>query len=499
MSKLNEKQRLILTIAVSAVLVGGLVALILKDRGEIEDVQTEIQTIEAQIGACDVEIKRTAEREEQVLVFRAVEDAELAILPTQQKIADFLRNLSTFFASSGVEFQRAPESSPKESELAKGIFETRTRLTLAGDARSVLDFMNMVENDPRLVAVKGFRVSAGQLGRVRAPDEDQQLKHDIDMTLSTYFYNPAAGDIERVHIPNEQKRLQEERIQGAIEAFQPERPDRYVLSPSASRRDPFVDPRKKRVVQDPEEYARLYKSELEIVEEIQSQFDVISENIEKEKALIQAGDLFRADRLGQEIDGEINEVRAQLQHVTELKRVSIPELQARVQLLGTDLETVMARRPQREVTVTRSIAERTLIGLQDLFRNGKYIELATEVGAWDAYIRGKDVDPEALPVMSDIKLLKKKAKDLSDFNSLRLTVRGTIIDKLDPDRSIVMINGRTYRSGDRLDESGEVVVGVIQKDAVSFQFREQEVIVLVGASSGRTEARGVVMSVTQPR
>ena len=86
MRKLSEKQLLILTIAVSVLLTGGLVALILGDKNEIEGIEGEISAIEQQIQVCDVEIAKTKTREDKVLVFRAVESRELAILPTAQKI-----------------------------------------------------------------------------------------------------------------------------------------------------------------------------------------------------------------------------------------------------------------------------------------------------------------------------------------------------------------------------------------------------------------------------
>ena len=110
MSKLSERQRLILTIVVSTLLTGGLVALILKDRAEIDTVRQEIASLDQRIRAADVEIRKTKSREDKVLVFRAVESRELAVLPTKQKIASFHRNLSTFLASAGLDFQELPES-----------------------------------------------------------------------------------------------------------------------------------------------------------------------------------------------------------------------------------------------------------------------------------------------------------------------------------------------------------------------------------------------------
>ncbi|MDJ0973609.1 MAG: hypothetical protein QNJ98_04050 [Planctomycetota bacterium] len=477
MRKLSEKQLLILTIAVSVLLTGGLVALILGDKNEIEGIEGEISAIEQQIQVCDVEIAKTKNREDKVLVFRAVESRELAILPTAQKIADFLRNLSTFFAAAGIDFSQAPESSPNESELAKGINETRTKLTLAGDAPAILRFMNMVENDPRLVAIKGFTLSAGQKDRM---DPNKPILHDVNMTLATYFYDPAAGGVKRVHIPNEQKRLQDPKIQAAIDSFEPERPDTYVLRPSASRRDPFVDPRVERQTEPDDIVAERLKRESGIVEDLESQQREIAELIEQEKALISAGDLFRADRLGQEIDEKINELRAELAKVIEMKEVTVASLTARVQEVVIWLDSISGRRPQRDVTVTRKVAEKLLAELEELFNGGDYTELQNQANAWDGYVRGKEVDPGARSVLARINAMRRRAKNLSDFAALQLIVKAVIISEDDPRRNVALISGSAHRAGDKLDESGELVVGRISKTNVEFKFREERISLPVG-------------------
>ena len=81
MAKLTEKKRLLLTIGVAVALTGGLTALIFSDRSEIETLQSDIEELDTRIAAADVEIRKTREREDKVVVFRAVEARELAVLP----------------------------------------------------------------------------------------------------------------------------------------------------------------------------------------------------------------------------------------------------------------------------------------------------------------------------------------------------------------------------------------------------------------------------------
>lgn len=490
MSKLSEKQLLVGTILVTVLLAGGLVALILTDRGAINDIEGEIGTIEAQIRACDGEIRKTPQREEDVLVFRAVETRELAILPTQQMIVQFLNNLSSFFASSGVRFEGAPESSPAESQLAKGIFETHAKLRFRGPAASILKFMNMVENDPRLVAIKGYDIGAGDR------DEDDPLaevEHDVNMTMATYFYNPAAGNVKRVHIPNEQRRLQDAKIRAAIDAFEPERPDTYVLRPSASRRDPFVDPRKRKRTEDPAEILAQFKAEEVIVSGFEAEYTEIAEKVEAENALLAAGDLFRADRLGREIDQLMDDLRSRLQHAVELKTVTIPELLGRLETVQSDVSRMAGNRKPRNIKVTAAVSRDMLDKIQELFNAGEYTQIGTEIAGWESYVRGKEVEGGAHALLDQVRSYKKRAKDLSDFRALKLHVGGTIIDETDPSRSVALINRSAFKMGDRLDDAGEIVVGQITPTRVTLRFRNEVVHVPVGR---RRSAPGTNKAIT---
>jgi hypothetical protein len=472
-SKLSERQRLIVTIAVTVLITGGLLALILNDRGEIDLLEDEIASLDSRIRAADLEIRKTRAREDRVLVFRAVEERELAVLPTQQRIAAFHRNLSTFLASSSLYFVELPESTPVESELAKGIYVTRSTLTCRGDAAALIKFINIMENDPRLVAIKGFRVQAGQKDR---NNPDEPVLHDIELHLETYFYNPKAGATERVHVPNSEARLQDdEALREAIASFQPERPDTYVLRPSTSRRDPLVDPRRARPTLDPEELAAAWRREETVVLDLENRIDEINENVEKELALLRAGDLFRRDRLAGEIDLLLNDVRARLVQVDQMKTVTIPDLVLRVQQVTGRAEEVASRRTPRDLTVPRSVAESQLAKVQERFDVGDYSEVMSLAAAWTQYVQGKQIDPDARAYSEEIAVLRARAKVLSDFQTVTIQISGMIVNERHPERSVVLVNGRPRRIGDAIDGSDEVVVGGIDATGVDFVYKGETI------------------------
>ena len=486
MSKLTERQRLVLTIAVSVVLTGALVALVFNDRNEIEQIEEEITGIEQRITAADIEIRKIPDREDKVLTFRAVEDRELAVLPTQQKIADFHRNLSTFLMAANIKFQELPESSPEPSELAKGIMATRNKIKGKGDAASILTFLNMIENDPRLVAVKGFNMQAGDRGRAVTKDD---LLHELELELETYFYAPERGGMQRVHIPGAEGRLQEQKLKEAIAAFQPERPDTYVLRPSASRRDPLVDPRKARRRVDPKELEEQYKKEQEVVDEIEAAYREIAELVEKEKAHGIAGKLFIQDRIRKEIDKLVNALRARLEHIRDMKEVLIPELQVKVEEVQESLDAVSSRRPEQDVRVTREVAQRVLDQMQKHFDEGNFTEIVKLGNSWTTFLQGKKTLSEAQPILGDINKLRERAKKLHEFQAYGFRVTGVIVHHKDPYRSMAVVNDERVQVGDVIKDRGGARVERIERRQVFFDYQGEVIPVPVNLGGSKKDSR----------
>lgn len=486
MSNLNERQLLVLTIAVAVVLTGTLLYFVFDDRGEIDSIEQDISGLDARIDAAMVESRKIPALEDKVLLFRAVEPMELGVLPTEQHIADFHRNLSSWLNACGLKFQELPESSPEDSELAKGIKVTRNRIKGRGDAASILKFMNMIENDPRLVSIKGFKIQAGDQDR---DHPDQPVLHDFELHLETYFYRPGKTVIDREHIPGAEERLQSPAMRASIAAFQPERPDTYVLRPAVGRRDPLVDPRRTRETVDPEAQRKQFEKEESIVVELETGYREIQELLEKEKALERAGDLFRLDRIRSEIDEKINNLRARVEQVGVTKSVSIAELQARMDVIAESLGRLRSTRAPKEIVVTRQVAEKTLEELQGYFTKGDYSQIDTLGQSWVSFLRGKQVMPEARPVIEQIRVLRDRAKVLGEFAAMQFDIGGRIVDREDPQRSVVGINGKSCRPGNTVDEKGLVTLVRIEKDAVTFEYKGEKIRRAVGEKTGKDDPR----------
>ena len=236
MTKITERGRLWLTIGASVLVTGGITSLVFSDRADIKATEEDIASLDERIETADVEIRKTKDREDEVIVFREVQNRELEILPKQQEIANFHANLTTFLTNAGARFTKMPENAPKESELTRGVFVTPNTIECEADSTALLRLVNLIENDPRLVAVKGLNVKGGD--RTRAGEEGQA--HKVRLHLETYFYAPPAKTKDPVAIPNVAERLEDPVIKKKVADFQPERRDSYALRPATARRDPFV-------------------------------------------------------------------------------------------------------------------------------------------------------------------------------------------------------------------------------------------------------------------
>ena len=477
MSNISERQLLVLTISVAVLITGGLLYFVFDDRDEIAGIEEEISAFDTRLQAAEIERRKIPVREDKVLQFRAVEPRELAVLPTEQRISDFHRNISSFLSAAGISFQELPESSPEDSELAKGIRVTRNRLKGRGVAGSILKFINMIENDPRLVAIKGFKVQAGDVDR-NAPEAD--VLHEFELELETYFYRPSKGDIRREHIPGAEDRLQDPKMRAAIAAFQPERPDTYVLRPAVGRRDPLVDPRRKAESVDPAQLEEQFRREETLVVELENAYREVAEMIEKEKALERVGDLFRLDRIRREIDAKINDLRARMEHAAVTKSVQIAELGARIDVIEDNLNRMRSSRAPREVVVTRTVAEKVLEELTVLMEKGSYQEIDDLGRNWVGFLRSKEVTPEARPVLEQIRVLREKGKVLGEFATMHFEISGVIVDHEHAERSLANVNGKSVRVGDPADSKALVSVQQITRDAVFFLYKEEVIQRAVG-------------------
>ncbi len=496
MKNLSERQRLALTIGLSLLIVGGLVTLIIMDRGKIEKLDEEIAGLDQRIRAADVEIAKIPQREDDLLVYRAVEPQELAVLPTEQRIANFHENLADSMARAGLSFEELPQSKPEPSELASGVFVTRNQIRGRGTSQEILAFLNLIENDPRLIAVKGFNITAGQArsrssakgkGKGDQAGAEPAIEHGLDLHLETYFYEPTKSGTRGITIPGAERRLLEPALRERIASFKPEKPMTYVLANSESRRDPLVDPRERVEPEESVDEAEERRRQEDQVIALEASWRAIDELLEQERALTESGDVLRADHARSRITEQANDLALSLAAAAGAGGVRLPDLTERLTMLKDRVSRELKQQPGRELVVTRTFAEAELGKMNGLLANARYKDLLDRGVFWKGFLERREVQPAAHPVIEQVNALLARAKNLQDWSAFRFDISGAIVDERAPERSMANINGRSYRPGDRLRSNDEVEVAEITTSRVWFRFRGERLAV---ESRGKTAAGG---------
>ncbi|MFM8385360.1 MAG: hypothetical protein ACKOCB_00875 [Planctomycetia bacterium] len=487
MAQPSEKTRLLLTIAVAALVVGAVAWLATQDLAEIRAMEAEIEGLDQRIREADTEIRKVPQREERVVVFRAVETKELEVLPSKQKIAEFYSGLSTFFQEAGVRFRELPESKPVESDLAKGIFVTRSLLKGQGEAGSILRFLNMLENDPRLVSVRGLKIDAAQEGPEDAP---AAVLHDLEVTLDSYYYAPSGDGPRRVTIQGEEQRLQSPSVRKAIAEFVPERPATYTLPRGASRRDPLQDPRTPQAMATQRAGVEERARQGEAVAAIEADLGALLQVEERGRALMAAGDLFKGDRELVQLAAGVAELSSRVQRLLQARTVTEAALLARLTEVGQRLEDLAGRRVAGQVEITRSLAEKTLRDMQRMFDRGDHAAVTSTAQGWDEFVKGKAVAADAGEVLEQVLRLRARAVVMAEAAEIAVSITGMIVSEDQPSRSVATINGRHRKVGEAIDEAGLVVVQAIRRDAVDFAYKGEVFTRTRARAAGTTAPAG---------
>ncbi|MGH7162796.1 MAG: type 4a pilus biogenesis protein PilO, partial [Planctomycetota bacterium] len=243
MNKLSEKQLLILTVAVTVLLAGGLGYLVWRDLEEVKQEEQKAADLRTQIRLAQVEIDQIPAREYRVIANREISDREVAFLPEETEIETFWEVLERFAVESGVQISKITQTNTRSGAVKRGaassaIESVEQVLKLRGSADEFLRFMNLVENYDRIINVGEFSISSGKA------DEDGKIRHSIQMTLKTFTYSKKIANTI-VSIPHYEKKKEHAEVKKWLSAIKLEEKETYTLRTSLGRRDPFADVRRK--------------------------------------------------------------------------------------------------------------------------------------------------------------------------------------------------------------------------------------------------------------
>jgi len=476
-SRLSEKQLLILTIGITVLLCGGLGWLIYSDLQAIEDEEATISELESQIAAAEVEIAKIDGREHRVIANREMANKEVEFLPAQDDIETFWEVLEKYAEESGIRISAIAPTGKQEK--VKGPIQSVSQLLMVrGTADEFLRFMNLVENHDRIINVTEYSITSGE-----EPDHEDptKVRHSIKLALTTFTYSKQIANTI-VSIPQYEKKRAHPDVARWRSKIKIQEKATYSLRTSLGRRDPFISARRK--IEATSEEDEMDRKRIEaIIERLIERIRTLEGTLDLEETLRERKDIFRLAQQVKENREAFHALGRDIDQVKQEKLIRNSELaeRFRLEVLGPfeevkkrikDGEENQPPMPlvevkQRYEDIAKDFDERKWEAVRKKVRS--FMELSRD---------GDHVVEEARPWVEKIADLLRRSNVIKDFEKRKIVISAIIYS---PNAiSLAIINGKTKSEGDALDADGRVVIAEVGEDYVIFETEGVEIKKLKG-------------------
>jgi len=475
-SRLTEKQLLLLTIGITVLITAGLGFLIWSDFRTIDEEKTTIEDLGRQIQAAEKEIALIPDREFRVIANREIADKEVEFLPEEEEIETFWEVLERFAEESGVRISEiAPSSIGRSGRGRRGeqatILTVPQVLSLRGSIDEFLHFINMLENYERIINVVEYTIASGDV-----VDEDGKVRHSIRVALNTFTYSKKIASTI-VSIPKYEEKREHAEVKKWLGKIKIQEKETYALQPALARRDPFVSVRRRPSSGGPELSTgpdpKLQEAMIDILVEL---VRTLQNGLGLEQELAARNDLWR-------LTAQRNENRqyyAELQDaIPNAKRdVTIPELQDRLKkevlvpwaAIQKRMEDLVKTNPR----LNREQVQEWHDKVSALWDEKRWGEVDTEVRSFrDASKNGEHVEDDAKELVQRILDLQRSAKVIEAFEKRKIVISTILYSP--SGFSVAVINGKQMTVGDALDAEGQVIVVEIGENYVIFETEGVEI------------------------
>jgi hypothetical protein len=474
-SRLTEKQLLLVTIGITVLIAGGLGFLIWSDFRAIDEEKTRIADLDKQIEAAQQEIELIPDREFRVIANREIADREVAFLPEEEEIENFWEVLERFALESGVRISEiAPTTIQRGGRDKKGEQSTISTvpqvLSLRATTDDFLRFINMIENYERIINVVEYSLSASEVA-----DDDGKVRHGIRLALTTFTYSKKIASTI-VSIPKYEEKREQPEVKKWLSRIKVQEKETYTLQPSLTRRDPFVSVRKRPSGEVNPGEARDPKVEEAIVANLVELVRTLQQGLAYEEELQRRNDLWRLQAQRKENSDVYNELSELI--LGAKKDVLIPEF---VDRLKKDVLVPWTAIQKRMEDMVKTNPRLTIQQVQEWYDKiarihdeRKWAEVETEARSFrDASKNGQHVDDDAKDLVQKIFDLQRSAKVIDSFDKRKTVISGIIYSPNGV--SVALVNGKQMMLGDALDAEGQVIVVEIGESYVIFETEGVEI------------------------
>ncbi|MEM9176699.1 MAG: type 4a pilus biogenesis protein PilO [Myxococcota bacterium] len=477
MSRLSEKQLLLVTIGITLLLCGGLGWLIWSDLQAIEKEEETIAQLKGQIKEAQTEINKIENREFRVIANREIADREVEILPAEDDIETFWEILEQFAKEAEIEISEIASSNAGRG--GKGPIKAVPQLlSVRGTTDEFLRFINLVENHDRIINVVEYDITAGN---EPSPDDPTRIRHGIRLALTTFTYSKKIANTI-VSIPNYDQKKQDPAVASWRSKIKIQDKESYALRTSLGRRDPFISARRRIEVSAPEDAGDRKQIEA-LMEALIERIRSLSDDVDLEDTLRKRKDIFRLARQVKENRENLTTLGRDIDALRREKLIGDPELGTRFRGEVVEPFEAIAKRIQSASDGAPDMSREEVQKRYELiakdFDERNWEEVRKKVSGFMTLTRdGNKVVEEARPVVAKITDLLRRSRVIQKFEKRDIDISTVIYN---PNAlSLAIINGKTKSEGDALDADGRVVIAEIGEDYVIFETEGVEIKKLKG-------------------
>ncbi len=457
MPKLNDTQKSLIILGgggLLAIACGVFIYFDFEEKGKVEE---EIASTKQMKEANEAEIKKIPDLRNNVVAYRKAVTESAKILPTADDINNFIRDLSQLEKEVGITIRTLPNYNPSAYKNVASISRIPLKLQITASTRAFLRFLNQLENRERLITVTSFRVNPSG----NEPKPGQEAEHDVGIEFELYRYDPKASRESEFPIkPVEVSQLEDSKEVKDIVASKakPTGIERYQLLPGRdSRRDLFLDPRRRVVVDKMAPDAEGEKREIEVatLETLKLQLEKCLLEGQTYRNAEQAKDFLRMAAAKRNFLKASEELAENLQKVSknspefksrDLQDRYLAEVKRPYEKLMQDYADLMGPDGQDGKAGQFRLTEATALGLRkemkDLMDKRMFAEAAEKAAVIETLVRdaGKKIDDAARAPIEEVRGMAEHARYQVMLSQKKIEVQGIV--KMER-TSAAIVNGRT--------------------------------------------------------
>ena len=440
----------------------GLGAVIYYEYEAIDESHEAVASLKVGIDASRKILTGTGALEREVIVLRETEEVIKEILPDEQDLNNLVRDLSHFETEADVQISAIKAKAPDVRNKDKTDFDkVGYQLSLEADAFQLMSFMDKVEGHSRFMRIPDFKLSAAPRRQV----EDSGVpRHRIQMDVETYVYRPQTGPAPvKIDGYARKRELLLGEINRRRQALQVAT---YIYRGQRGRRDPWVDPR---VPANSAEEPGL---------SVDEQIRIVDDLVTRTQKAMGVWDSLKDPNLNlileMQLRAELDELLAKLdEDVRRTQEEGLIRYVPSDRRLHNEVLTPINSLREARVGIegnhgpSKESLKELIESIRGNVSRGEYGLARIAYNTVESRLALAEKDPLRQPLVTELKRLDAQARDLSDFEKLKIDIKGVAIAEGMPPAAL--INDKTLSEGDLLGT--ELIIKAIRPGAIEFLFR----------------------------